>query len=280
MMQIRKWHVFLFFSLFLASGCSRHSSQAQGYIEGDYTYIATSVSGALQQLFVDRGTWVKQGQLLFMLEPQPESDLYHAAIESLNQSKAARNAITATLNFSRLTYERYKVLVPKNAIEVSALDNARSTYENTLAQLARANATIAADEAALAKAKWTLEQKNVYAPVDAFVFDRYYRVGEYTQAGQPIISLLTAENIKAIFFVNEESVGKIKLGDTVTVQCSGCKQMYKGKITFISPTAEYTPPVIYSTETTDKLIFRIEAHFNKKEAYHLHPGQSVLVTYL
>jgi len=63
------------------------------------------------------------------------------------------------------------------------------------------------------------------------------------------------------------------------VQCDQCKDSYAGKISFISPSAEYTPPVIYSTETNEKLIYRIEAEFAPDIAYNMHPGQPVYVTY-
>ena len=52
-----------------------------------------------------------------------------------------------------------------------------------------------------------------------------------------------------------------------------------GNISFISPTAEYTPPVIYSNQTNDKLIFRIEAAFKPDIAINFHPGQAVYVNY-
>lgn len=260
--------------------CSRQPSQeAQGYIEGRYTYMATPVSGVLKQWLVERGTKVKQGQLLFTLEEQPESDLYHAAEQNLKQAISARDAIAANLTYAKLTYERYKILVPKNAIQQSMLDSAKSTYTATAAQLAQANANIASSTAALEQAHWTKNQKMVYAPVDAIVFDTYYRLGEYTLANQAVLSLLAPADIKTIFYVNEADLGNIQLGDKVSVRCDSCAKLYSGRVSFISPSAEYTPPVIFSNETSEKLIYRIEAEFVPDDAWHLHPGQPVTVTY-
>lgn len=262
----------------LLVSCSRSNNyQAAGYIEGRYTYIATSVSGMLEELFVERGSRVKKGAPLFVLEPQPESDTYAAALENLNQTLAARDAIAANLTFAKLTYERYQVLVPKHAIEQSALDNAKSIYNSTLAQLSQANANIAASKANLAQANWVKEQKTISSPIDGLVFDTYYRLGEYTVLNQPILSLLAPENIKVIFYVNEAALHSIKLNENVSVHCDGCAKPYIGKISFISPSAEYTPPVIFSTETNAKLVFRIEARFTPQDAFHLHPGQPVTV---
>lgn len=266
--------------VWILSGCSGQSVEdAQGYIEGRYTYMATSVSGILKELLVARGTEVKQGQLLFVLDEEPELDLYNAAQENLKQSVAARDAVIPNVEYSKLMMERYQVLVPKNAIQQSTLDNAKALYHSNEAQLAQAEATIASSTATLAQTKWTKDQKRVYAPVDAIVFDTYYRLGEYTEANQAILSLLAPADIKAIFYIREKDLGKVRLGETVTVTCDGCKTGYPAKISFISPSAEYTPPVIYSETTSPKLIYRIEAEFAPIDAIQMHPGQPVIVKF-
>ena len=131
----------------------------------------------------------------------------------------------------------------------------------------------------MAQTQWTKEQKIIAAPVDAIVFDTYYRLGEYTIANQAILSLLAPGNIKAIFFVSEPDVKKLNLGDTVSVANGDAHRWYAAKISFISPSAEYTPPVIYSEQTNAKLIYRVEAEFSSQVAYHLHPGQPITVAY-
>jgi HlyD family secretion protein len=269
--------VILLTILFMVSCERRPNNEAQGYVEGRYTYMATHVPGVLMQLLVARGASVKKGQILFILEKNPESDIYRSTSENLKQSIAARDAIKANLAYAKITYERYKTLVIKHAIEQSALDNAESVYNSALAQLAQADATIASTEATLAQAKWVLEQKVVEAPVSGIVFDTYYRPGEYTEASKAVLSLLAPEDIKVIFYLSAPNLGYVQLGDKVSIKCDGCTQTYVGKISFISPTAEYTPPVIYSNETNEKLIFRIEAQLPPEEAVHLHPGQPVRV---
>lgn len=262
----------------LLAACSQDNShQAQGYIEGRYTYIATPVSGVLNQLLVARGTEVKKGQLLFILEQQPESDIHQAAIEALNQAVKARDAITANLVYAKLTFERDKILVPKHAIQQSQLDNSKAIYESMKADLAKAEAAIAAANATLSQTDWTLHQKKMKAPIDGVVFDTYYRVGEYTEANRAILSLLAPQDIKVIFYIKEAVLPSMKLNNTVKVECDRCVKQYNARISFISPTAEYTPPVIFSTETREKLIYRIEAEFSPEDAVQLHPGQPVTV---
>lgn len=278
MLRLAK-HLIILLFLFVCA-CSKHGNhQAQGYIEGRYTYMASSVSGQLKELLVERGSQVKKGQKLFVLEQQPESDIYEAEVEDLKEATSARDATSANLSFIKLTYERYKQLVPKHAIAQADLDSAQSNYFATVAQLAQANANIAKAYASVAQSKWTLEQKTISSPVDAVVFDTYYRLGEYTIKDQAILSLLAPADIKAIFYISEPELGHIKLGDFVSVRCNGCDKTIQGRISFISPSAEYTPPVIYSNQTNEKLIYRIEAEFSAQDAVKLHPGQPVYVTY-
>lgn len=278
---MRKLLIFLSLTIINLIGCSQNeNSEVQGYIEGRYIYVATSVSGILNKLLVARGAFVKKGDLLFLLEQEPESDIYSSSEENLKQSIAARDAIAANLAYAKITYERYKVLVPQRAVDQAQLDNAKSVFNATTAQLAQANATIASSAADLSKSKWTLNQKEIFAPTDSIVFDTYYRIGEYTVANQAILSLLAPADIKAIFYVPEETLSFCKLGNKVTIRCDRCKKAYTAKISFISPTAEYTPPVIYSEQTNSKLIYRIEAEFLKQEAFDMHPGQPIYVNYL
>lgn len=266
--------------LFFLTCCSSPlDHQVQGYIEGEYTYIATSVSGVLKHIWVQKGIYVTQGQRLFALELEPELDVYHSAQENLQQNIAARDAIAANLTYAKLTFERNEVLVAKHAIQVSLLDDARSRYLAYQAQLAQANANIEAARASLSQAAWTQAQKTVFSPVNAFVFDTYYRLGEYTETGKPILSLLAPQNIKAVFYVQAPELAALHLQDKVQITCEQCHTPIIGHITYISPTAEYTPPIIYSNETNAKLIFRIEAKFANADAIKLHPGQPIFVTY-
>lgn len=277
-----KKSLYLFITLlnFGLVGCSNNDThQAQGYIEGRYTYMATSVSGRLQKLLVQRGAKVKAGDLLFTLDPQPEMDAYMAALGNEEQARLEQEVIKPNIEYAKLTYNRYQSLVPKNAIQQSQLDSAKANYDSLQQQLDKATAAVNTAKATAAQAAWTNAQKLVRAPVDAFVFDTYYRLGEYTQAGQAVISLLAPEDIKAIFYISEKYLGSIQLNESVDVRCDGCAKSIRGHISFISPAAEFTPPVIYSTETNVKLIYRIEATFNPDVAYQLHPGQPVAVTF-
>ena len=142
-------------------------------------------------------------------------------------------------------------------------------------QIAAAAAAVRALQAALDRADWDLSQMSQAAPAGGLIFDTLYRAGEWVAAGRPVVALLPPENVKVRAFVAEASVGAIHLGDPVSVTMDGVPQPQPGKVSFISPQAEYTPPVIYSEESRGKLVFMVEAVFDAAVAANLHPGQPV-----
>jgi HlyD family secretion protein len=107
------------------------------------------------------------------------------------------------------------------------------------------------------------------------VFDTLYREGEWVAAGRPVVMLLPPENIKVRAFVPETRIAAITTGAPVRVTVDGVSEAFAGRVSYISPRAEFTPPVIYSRESRAKLVFMIEAVFDPEVARKLHPGQPV-----
>ena len=102
-----------------------------------------------------------------------------------------------------------------------------------------------------------------------------YRQGEWVPAGRPVVALLPPSNLKVRAFVPETQLQALHLGDSVQVIVDGLPGALAGRISFISPRAEYTPPVIYNRENRAKLVFMIEVTFDPQVAATLHPGQPV-----
>lgn len=251
-------------SAVLLAGCAKHSSGTfQGYIEGEYVYVAAPLAGSLTKLAVARGDTVKVGQLLFELERASEA----AALDQVEKNLAA---MQSAAELSETGFERRKELREKSDGVVSAeeLDRARGQRDADAAQQA-------AQQAACEKAKWAFDQKRQAAPADAFVQDTLYRHGEFVAAGNPVVVLLPPDNLKVRFFVPQEALPKIKTGAAANVTFDGGAKTYSATVNFISTKAEFTPPVIYNRENRSKLVFMIEAKFSATDAPELRPGQPV-----
>jgi HlyD family secretion protein len=138
-------------------------------------------------------------------------------------------------------------------------------------------ASVAAARAALGMAEWRLAQRRVVSPVDARIADVMARAGETMTAGAPVVSLLPPGNIFVRFFVPEPLFATIHLDDTVALRCDGCPANLSARISFISPKAEYTPPLIYSESSKAKLVFIVEARPPREQAVQLNPGEPIEV---
>jgi HlyD family secretion protein len=276
-------------------------SHFQGYAEGEYVYVATSVAGRLDKLAVSRGETVASNAPLFELEHANETaevQQAKAQLEDLQTGKRKEEidvlqaqleqAITAE-RLSATQVARDEEQHNIGAISQAQLDTSASTHNRDKEHVdelrnqlktgelpARAD-QIRAAEATLAQAQWRLSQKSASAGQAALVFDTLFVPGEWVPAGTPVVSLLPPGNIKVRFFLPEKTVGALKAGQAVTIHCDGCAKDVPAQITYISPEPEFTPPVIYSNEARSKLVFMTEARPRGEDANLLHPGQPIEV---
>jgi len=109
------------------------------------------------------------------------------------------------------------------------------------------------------------------------VIDTLYRPGEMVPAGTPVVKLLPPSNVKVRFFIPETELARVAVGGKVEVGCDGCAASIPATVTFVSPTAEYTPPVIYSRERRARLVYMAEAR-PEAPAATLRVGQPADVT--
>lgn len=312
-------HVVVFSMAGLFTGCGPPSpNRLQGYLEGEFVYVAAPHAGALEKLAVARGTQVKAGEPLFALDSAPEQAARDEAERRLSQAQASledakkgkrpseMDSLAASLKQAQvaLALSEKELLREESLLSgvagttEQAVDRARSArdqnrqrvaqLEAELAtarlgartdQVAAAEANARALEAALAKAEWNLAQKSQRAPQSALVFDTLYREGEWVAAGRPVVVLLPPQNIKLRLFVSEPQLGSLQLGDTLEVFRDGVSGSVPAKVSFISPKAEYSPPMIYSRENRRKFVYLVEASFEPDAATSLHPGQPVEVQF-
>jgi HlyD family secretion protein len=304
--------------LSVVAGCRRASAnRVQGYVEGEFVYVASPFAGALETLHVRRGAQVDTSDPLYTLDGEPQQALVDEATQRLAQARAAledakkgkrpseiesveaqlRQAQDA-LTLSEIEFGRQEKLFSAGATTAENFDRARAARDQDrqkVAQLqadlktaqlgsrsdqvAAAEANVRAQEAALAEAQWNLSQKSQAAPQAGLIFDTLYEQGEWVAAGRPVVSLLPPQNIKVRAFVPEPRIGTVRVGEAVRVTVDGVGAPLAGRVSFISPQAEYTPPVIYSRESRAKLVFMIEIVFEPAVAATLHPGQPVDVEF-
>lgn len=305
----------LIFILCLSSCNQERATKFEGYIEAEYLYIASPFAGRLETLSVQKGQEVDADDPLFILEHTSEAAQLASAEaqlqvakfqkgdllkgkrrEEIDVIKAQLQQAIAQEKLSSLELDRDEKQFALEAIPQAQLDRSQTAHQRDREKVAELrfqilsyelpgrpdqilaqSAQVKSAEALLADAKWKLSQKFLKAPFGGFIFDTLFVEGEWVEAGRPVVVLLTPNHIKIRFFVQESLLGSLKLGQGVNVFCDGCENAILAHISYISPEAEYTPPIIFSNETRTKLIFMVEALPDTKEALKLHPGQPVEV---
>jgi HlyD family secretion protein len=306
--------------LCLMAGCNRSPAApgtVQGYVEGEFVYIASPLPGRLETLFVQRGAQVKGGDPLFELEniqektARDETKLRLAQIRAqladarkgkrpteIESGTAQLNLARAALQLSEKELVRQERLLAAEVVPLQEVDRLRSRRDQERQrvaqleaelgtarlgsrddQIAAVEANMRAVEAVLTRSEWDLAQKRQSAPESGTVFDTLYRKGEWIAAGRPAVVLLPPQNIKVRAFVPQPLLASIRQGDRVQVTVDGKAAPFVGTVRFISPQAEFTPPVIYSRDNRQKLVYMVEVGFDQGAALQLHPGQPVDVRF-
>jgi HlyD family secretion protein len=299
------------------AGCSHEGPSAyQGYVEGEYVYVASSVGGRLDKLNVQRGQAIADKAALFDLESDQEAAAKRQADEQL---KAAESQLAdlktgkrkpevdvvqaqlaqavASSEQALLQLKRDEAQFQAGGISRGQLEDSKSNQDMKAArvrelteqlevaklparedQIRAQGAQVEAARAAVSQSSWKLDQKRVAATEGGLVVDTMYRVGEWVPAGSPVVRLLPPKNVKVRFFVPEPLVGALKPGRNVSIHCDGCSSDVPAVVTYVANDPEYTSPIIYSNETRAKLVFMVEARPSVDNAPRLRPGQPVGVT--
>jgi HlyD family secretion protein len=179
-----------------------------------------------------------------------EKDTLDAAIAHLAQQQQLKAQYQANLDLAHLGSRMDKIKAQRS--QVKALSAKMESLE------------------------WSLDQKKRYAPETGIIFDTFFVQGEFVGQERPVLALLTPDHIRIEFFMPLQDMHKIKNGQEIYFTCAGCPKRNKAIIGYISPRAEYLPPLVYSRDNSDKLVFRIKAQI--PNATEFKPGQPVWVS--
>jgi HlyD family secretion protein len=294
------------------SPATRPPDSYPGYAEADLHFAAATQPGRITRVHVLRGQAVAMGAPLFDLEDSEQIAQLAEARGRLRQATArlanlqrgrrpdeiasidAQVAQTsATRRLAELQLEQQEQLHRAGFISQARLDEARAAVARDRARLAQTSAErrmaaaaigradevaaaasdIATQQALVDLAQWRLSERKVQARIGGVVQDTYFRVGEVVSAAQPVLSLLPAGPPKLRFFVPEAVRNAAHVGRRISATCDGCTAPLPATIRFLSPQPEFTPPVIYSREAREKLVYLAEATLDAGAA--ISPGQPV-----
>jgi len=276
-----------------------HTLVLYGNVDIRETDLAFNNSEHVDQLLVQEGDRVVEGQLLATLHSermQAEVDAARARVaaqsavvarlesgsrpQEIRLAQANVDAATAKLVDAQATFDRTKNLSSNQAISRQALDDARASIDMARAELKakqeslalllegprledieEARAALKAGEAQLALALEVLKDTELYAPADGIIRNRILEPGDMVTPQIPVFTMALVDPVWVRTFAPEVDLGKIAPGMTAEVSTDSYPgKTYPGWIGFISPTAEFTPKSVQTTELRTRLVYQVRVY--------------------
>jgi HlyD family secretion protein len=276
-------------------GGSKRERLLSGYIEAENLYLASPIAGTVASVQAIEGHRVEAGDRLFAVDPatlsaqgqQATANVAAArtqiAASEANVQQAESDAAAAAATAERARRDLARLLSVKSddsaAVAGKDVDQARAALREANARVAAARQAADSRRAQVSAARAQAEQArggerevairvnqlSPAAPVSARIDEVFFQPGEWVSANQPVVSLIPDNKVKVRFFVPEAEVSRYRPGRTVRFACDGCASGLVATIRYVSPQPEFTPPVIFSRDSRDRLVFMVEA-------YPAHPG--------
>jgi HlyD family secretion protein len=219
--------------------------KVSGNIEATEVRLAFRASGKISELLVDEGASLKKGDIVARLDTDELSRVR-------NEAKAALDSAEYQHKLAADDYGRAEKLYEAGSISTQKRDAAKTTADS-------AKANVDAARAAFELAETRLGFVELASPLDSYVLVKSAEAGEVVQAGSTIFTIADLSDIWLTAYINEKDLGKVKLNEEAVIMTDSFPgKRYKGRISFISQEAEFTPKQIQTNEERVKLVYRIK----------------------
>jgi membrane fusion protein, multidrug efflux system len=193
-------------------------STDDAYIDADRVSVSAKILGRIDQLTIDEGDSVRQGQILVRLD---DSDLRAQEAQANASFVFAReNILLAKVNLEKaqMDLQRSSTQFKQNIIPKEQYDHVLSEYESTKARLNIANAQAAAAQAQLIVVQTQLKNTVIASPMTGVVSKRWVLTGDIVQPGQSIYTIYNVRDVWVTANLEETSLSNLRLGDKVDIK--------------------------------------------------------------
>lgn len=292
------------------------SIEVSGNIEVTDAQLAFKIGGLLVERLVDEGDAVEAGQTIARLddaELRHQLDARSADLQSteamlaelqagsrpqeIASAEAALSSAQAQSVRAQLEFKRREELRASDSISVREFEAAQADSQMAEARvkeatehlalvregprretIAQAAARVAQAKAAVALAETQLSNTILTAPFGGVVLEKHAEPGEFLGPGGPVLTIADTSNVWLRAYINQTDLGRVKLGQEVEVRTDSFPdKTYRGKLTFISSEAEFTPKSVQTTKERVTLVFRIKVELDNSSG-ELKPGMAADAT--
>lgn len=263
----------LTFSLVLIS-CGNGSDKNiyTGVIEGKSIQVPAMIPGKLVQLNANTGDRVIKGQVLAVVDStelvyqsrQIRAGLQGIAVQEKITNTSLRRA-ESDLSYMQEKYKRMEKLVASQTMPQQQSDDVKVLLQRAQsAQKAAAQTvqSLAAKREQLLAQLQTVKKKIddcvITAPDDGIIAGKFFERGEAIPPLSPVLEIIHIDTVEVKIYLAERMLPQVKYGQEVAIHIDGTERELAGKISWISPKAEFTPKTILTPETRSSLVYAVK----------------------
>jgi HlyD family secretion protein len=250
-----------------------------GRLEAKEINIATKYPGRIKQVLADEGDTVEAGQVVATIDTEPlEAQLREAQAQIAGAEDNKRTALAdvdvkqSEFNFAQAQYKRSGELVKTGAVSIqerdmdySRMEAARAALVGAKSQAIRAQAAIDAATATAEKLKAEIADNTLRSPVRARVQSRMAEPGEVLGAGGRVLSVTDLSDVYMYVFLPAGIAGKVPLGSEARIVVDALPDYpIRATVSYVSPTAQFTPKTVETAEERHALSFRVKLQIDKE----------------
>ena len=269
------FRAYIFMSIcVLASACSEPPAEANGRFEATEVTVSSEASGPLLSLRVRDGDMVRAGEIVgqvdtvLLARTRDEIVAREAVLSArLDEVAAQGRALSTQQTLAGRELSRLERLAAAGAATAQQVDRAQRDAETLADELAANSASrrallaerdaVAAQQAQLVE---RLGQAQVRSPISGVVLARYAESGEMVQAGTPLLQVASLDSLVLRAYLSDAQLRDYSVGQKVTVQVDGAEgelRTMPARVTWISPSAEFTPTPIQTREERVSQVYAI-----------------------
>ena len=246
--------------------------QGNGRIEAEQVEIATTFAGRVAQVLAAEGNLVVVGELLVEMDTDELTaalDRAKAEVALARQAKAEAEAVVVQRESQQRRaaqeLERAKALLAGQNISMTVFEDRETAFQvadavlgAAKARVATSDSQIAAAEAEVRRIAAQIEDASLVAPMPGRILYRLAEPGEVVGAGEPILTLLSLENVYMDVYLPAREAGLLPIGAEARIVLDALPDFaVPATVTFVSPEAQFTPKQVETLSEREQLVFRV-----------------------
>jgi len=288
----------------------KNKIEASGTIESTNVTVSSKVRGVIKHKLFTEGEKVEKGDTLYIIDTDELNIQLQRSEAAVQMADAqlrllikgarkedvfqAKSLLTqAEVNFNKVKKDKERIgrLYKANTVSEKQYDDITAAYKVALAkyksakenflkvskitrpeELEQAEARLKEANANLSLVKKRINDSYIISPLNGFIVKKFFEESEYVNPGSSLLRISDLSRVELIIYVTERELGGVKLGEKADVFVDAYPdKSFDGKVTYISPEAEFTPKNIQTKDERTKLVFAVKIKIMNPD-FKLKPG--------